>query len=421
MAIQTASDDEAFEADIEIDEYKESDPFDLSKAAARMLTQDVNGGSERDGDRIKLRYNRDGQAILTAKQYVGVVSLRDGPTIQINPKAAGTNLLYLLRYAHNTTATTFDTQTPYTKGAKFFDALGVLYEAELRRILNKGLHSDYVRQSSSEKHLRGQLNLQRQLQSQPPHPTSFECTYNELTYDIIPNRAILYATSILLGLVSDRSVTQSLRQHQQLLRRRVDLKPVTSTELDGIQLTRLSEHYEDILRLTRMIIGELFVGELQAGKSASFAMLVNMNSVFQNAIAHAFDSVISEYDDWDVEFEETDTSLVSGGKHTVTIKPDIKVSDATGTVRLVGDAKWKTDTPKNDDYYQMTSYMLAHDAPGLLLYPNCRGKNATQSRVANQFTLSLLEVPTAVEATSYEAFVRQFEQSIRKELESTFN
>ena len=81
-------------------------------------------------------------AILTATQYVGVVSLRDGPTIQIRPKAAGTNLLYLLRYAHNTTATTFESQTPFRQGQTFLDALGALYEAELRRVLSRGLQTD---------------------------------------------------------------------------------------------------------------------------------------------------------------------------------------------------------------------------------------------------------------------------------------
>lgn len=400
------------DADIELGEYESSAPFELSKAAAAMLDQEVNAGGERQGDRIKLTYNRDGDAILTATQYVGVVSLRDGPTIQIRPKAAGTNLLYLLRYAHDTTAATFDSQTAFRRGETFLDALGALYEAELRRVLNRGLHTDYRRMSGAEEHLRGQLNLQQQLQRQPPTPTVFECTYDELTHDIRANRAILYAASILLGLVSDSAITRSLRQHQQVLRRRVTLTPVTRQELESIQLTRLSGYYEDILRLAELVIGNAFIGELEAGTSAAFAMLVNMNTVFENAVERAAQNVISGFEGWRVESQEQTASFLTGGKHEVVLKPDVTVYDESSSVRLVGDAKWKTDRPTNDDFYQMTSYMLAHDAPGLLIYPDCGGQNTSRSLVAGQFPLSILELPTAADAESYAEYTQGLEDAI---------
>ena len=111
-------------------------------------------------------------------------------------------------------------------------------------MLNRELHTDYKRVSGTEEHLRGQLDLQRQLQRQPPTPSVFECTYDELTPAITANRAILYAPSLLLGLVSDPSVTQSLRQDRQIFHRRVELTPVTVQDLKGIQLTRLSEYLD---------------------------------------------------------------------------------------------------------------------------------------------------------------------------------
>ncbi len=410
---------EDIEADIVLGEYESSEPFELSETAASMLELEVNGGQERDGDRIKLHYNRDGKAILTATQYVGIVSLRDGPTVQIQPKAAGTNLLYLLRYSHDTTATTFESQTQYKRGQTFLDALGALFEAELRRILNRGIHTDYRRTSGTESHLRGQLNIQKQLQRQPPAPTAFECTYDELTHDIIANQAILYATSILLGMVSDSTIVRSLRQHQQILRRRVELTPISVQQIDSVQISRLSEHYEDILRLARLIIGNAFISELEAGSSVSFAMLVNMNTVYENAVERAVKNMFSDWDGWRVEAQEQSQTLLTGGRHSVTLKPDITVYDETGTVRLVGDAKWKIDSPKNPDFYQMTSYMLARDAPGLLIYPYCGGKNKSQSTVAGRFTLSLCELPTAVEVESYGEFTDKFETAINQSVNYT--
>ncbi len=417
MSTPMAVDDGAFEADIELAEYDSSDPFDLSESAAKMLEQEVNGGDSRKGDRIKLRYNRNGQAILTATQYVGVVSLPNGPTVEIQPKAAGTNLLYLLQYAEDTTATTFESQTSFQQGRTFFDAFGTLYEAELRRVINRGLQTDYQRQSSTENRVRGRIDLQRQLQRQSPTPSKFECTYDELTPDTEANRAILYATSILLGTVSDRSIAQSLRQHFQSLRRRVTLTPVTVSEVNAIQLNRLSEHYEDILRLARIVIGNSFIGEIEAGSSASFAMLVNMNTVFEKAVERAFETVVEEWEGWEMKPQDKTRSLLTGGKHQVTLKPDVTVYDDKNSVQLVADAKWKTDKPSNNDFYQMSSYMLARDAPGVLVYPDCDGMNATEAEVADQYALTLFELSTAADCDSLSEFERQFETEVKDVLQ----
>jgi 5-methylcytosine-specific restriction enzyme subunit McrC len=277
--------------------------------------------------------------------------------------------------------------------------------------LDRGLYTDYRRTDATESHLRGRLDIHRQLQRQPPVPTAFECTYDELTHDILANRAILHATTVLLGTVSDRSITQSLRQHQQLLRRRVSLTPVTMQDLERIELNRLSDHYEDILRLTSLVVGNSFVSELEAGSSAAFAMLVNMNTVFENAVERACEETLSDREDWRVELQDTSRDLITGGKHSVTLRPDVTIYDSEGTVRLVADAKWKNVRPKNDDFYQMTSYMLARDSPGLLLYPDCNGVNETQSTVADRFPLWLTELPTAANADSYEEFVSVFESA----------
>lgn len=410
MSLAVGDQEGAVDADIQLGEYEESDPIELSESAARMLEQEVNGGSERDGDRIQFRYTREGKAVLKATQYVGIVSLRDGPVIQIRPKAAGTNLLYLLQYAQDTTPTTFDSETPIEYGPTFIDAFGALFAAELRDVLNSGLHTDYRRVDGTESHLRGQLNIQRQLQRHPPTPTKFECTYDELTHDTTANRAILYATATLLGMVSDTDISQSLRQHQQLLRRRVELTHITPADLDGIQLNRLAEHYEDILRLSRMVIENAFVSELTAGNKTAFALLVNMNTVFENAVERAVDSIATDRG-WRVEPQEKTRSLLTSSKHDVPLKPDVTIYDQSEPI-MVGDAKWKTDEPSNSDYYQLTSYMLGRDAPGVLFYPDCDGANKSSPEVANKYSLEIVELPTAEEFDRFGEFEDSFESSV---------
>lgn len=87
--------------------------------------------------------------------------------------------------------------------------------------------------------------------------------------------------------------------------------------------------------------------------------------------------------------------LMPKGWFSVTLKPDFTVRDSTDTVRIVGDAKWKKETPDNSDFYQMVAYQLAHDAPGLLVYPEQGASITAESYFPDGRRLDLVELPTA--------------------------
>jgi hypothetical protein len=67
----------------------------------------------------------------------------------------------------------------------------------------------------------------------------------------------------------------------------------------------------------------------------------------------------------------------------------------------------------------MSSYMLARDTPGVLVYPDCDGMNATEAEVANQYPLTLTELSTAVDCNSSDAFARHLEGEVRDVLQSS--
>src|SRR5699024_11197198 len=110
--------------------------------------------------------------------------------------------------------------------------IATLYEAELADVLQRGLLREYREQTGTEQHVRGRLEVHRQLQRQGPQPTQFECRYDELTTDIVLNQAILYATTVLLRLVDDRPIGAALQRHQQTLRRTVEFRPIRPIELE---------------------------------------------------------------------------------------------------------------------------------------------------------------------------------------------
>ena len=399
--------------DISLREYKSSGSLELSDRALRTLRTDVNtGGTER----IRLSFDEDGRAQLTATQYVGLVSLSENVTIEIRPKAAGTNLLHLLRYAQGVESTTIEQSTAMRTGSTFIDTLGFLFDAELQRVVDRGLYREYQQTSGTERYVRGRLDVQQQLQRHGTTPTAFECTYDDHTYDTVTNRALLYATTVLLRLVSDASLRKSLRQKQQSLRRQVTLTPVRPVELEGIQLTRLNDYYANALRLTRFILQNLFIEDLQQGSSSTFSLLVDMNRIFEKVIERALTEVVAEWDGWSVRSQETSRALITGGSKQVTIRPDLLLEDPSGEVRVVGDVKWKLGQPSNADFYQLSAYQLTYGAPGLLVYPEQDGSVDSVYTVDEQYPLRLLEVPTRADVGSFGAYIERIRGSIEREI-----
>lgn len=399
-------------SDVSMNEWSVSQPLELTDRDLEMIDAEINA----DRQQLKYRHERDGTVSLRTTHYVGIVSLPDGPTVEIRPKAAGDNLLDLFRYAQGIEATTIDRETAVPKGRDFVDALAALYLDELEAVLRRGLFTEYRRVGGTEDHLRGQLDVQRQLQRQGTTGTQLECNYDELTADTTANRAILYATVVLSRLVNSSGIRRALQRHESRIRRQVTLTPVDIHSVERIELSRLNEHYADILRLAKLVIRGLFVENFVSGDRPSFAILMDMNRVYEAVVERAAREAVGQRESWSVEGQAHVQGLVTGGKHPVRMRPDFLVRDDAGAARLVGDAKWKVGTPRQADIYQLTAYQLADDVPGLLVYPAQDGAVATQYTVRDRFPLRLIELPTDADVSSYEAFTELLAERMQREL-----
>lgn len=406
------ADEHLVETDVTLQEWSQSGPLALTERDLSAIKNEINAGRKQ----IDYEYDREGRVHLKTSHYVGIFSLPDGPTVEIRPKAAGDNLLSLLRYSRGLDSSIIESETAVHEGREFLDAIAALYLDELEEVVRHGLHTSYVRVDETEEHLRGQIDVQRQIQRQGHTPTEFECTYDELTADTTANRAILYATSLLLSLVKSDDLRRGLERHQALLRRQVTLTPVEHYELNQIELTRLNEHYADILELAELVIRRIHIENLSSGEYPFFSILVNMNQIFEDVVERAVRQSLSDKEDLTVEGQASVRGLIQGGRYPVKMKPDFVVRDEQRNI-LVGDAKWKVGKPSQSDLYQMTAYELADDAPGLLVYPAQNGLNTTEYLVRDSFPLRLTELPTDSNVDGYEEFTQELENSISDEIE----
>ena len=377
---------------IELSEYDESDPIGLSKSDIKMIENQVDG--------LRVEYRPDEKVVLHTDHRVGVIALPDGPTIQIQPKAGEPNLVTLLRYANGTEPTHLSRETELESGTNFVDTVAALYLEELEELISQGLRREYVEVAGSEKYLRGRLNVQRQLAG-GLGKTDFECDYDEFTYDTTLNQTILCVTNVLSSLVDNTELAGTLREHEARLRRRVTLREVPIEEAEQIELTRLTDYYEKILSLSKLVLRHIYIEDIVAGEGASYSLLIGMNDVFEKIVERTARESVNERDGWSVEGQVRTNNLLRGNP-SIRMRPDFVVK-RDGDAVLVGDAKWKTEV-KNNDVYQVVAYQTAYDVPCVLVYPENDGNLSNNYSVRNGQSLSMLELPTGVNTIDVDEF-----------------
>lgn len=343
-------------------------------------------------ERLGLSFDRQGDPALHTKQYVGALTCPSGLHLDILPKAGRVDLLGFLRYAHGREADFIDTETALQEGKEFLDILGHLFLGALRTVLVQGLSARYKERQESTRRLRGRWNLTREIQQQRHHLPSFESDYQEHTHDHLLNQALLHATYLLMPLVADPGLRDGLGQYRALLEKLVHHRPVRAHEVQDVHLTRLNRHYEPALNFARLILKDLYLGDLRRGVRPSYAILVDMNHVFEKALERAAQETQGSRPGWSVAGQASTTNLVEGTPK-IRLRPDLLVRHHDKPV-LVADAKWKVRSkPANSDVYQLVSYMLAHECDGMLLYPAQGGNLRTSYRVKGGRELTVEEVP----------------------------
>lgn len=388
---------------IELDEHKTTDAFPMSEEDIEFL-QSLNA----DPKPISIDFMANGEVQLSAAEHVGVVTTPSGLQIQVTPKETITNLLWALQFAFDVDAQTIDATTELSPARTFVDALGALYANAVEDILDQGLHRDYVRRQEVADQVRGRIDLTKQLQRSTPVPTDFEIEYDAHTADTVLNQGILTATRKLVSLVDDSDIANQLDYQRNRLRKHVSKELITPIELEQVDLTRLNQYYKTALSLARIVLAEDFFEDISPGERQSFALFLNMNHIFETMVERAFREASSKISDGLYVDGQASIPNLIDGPHAVSMRPDVLVSDSENGPQVVADAKWKTrDSSSSSDIYQLTSYILALETPGLIVYPQQSLSKKVPSTVDEEYPLRSITLPTAVSCETYEKYKQE--------------
>lgn len=349
--------------------------------AESFLTQHHVDALARFNDTHSQRYFRVGYQRIGAQHFVGYVQVGE-LGIEILPKAdrlvAGEDqrlrwrnaLLEMLRVATGLRLHSPTSAMQSVARASLMELVAMRFIEEVERLLHDGLVKGYRSEESSSSAFRGRLLVRENLRENLVRADRFFVRYTTFDRDVLVNQVLGAAVAVLGSL----PLSSALRARIAVCAERfqdVSTIRVAAATFERITTTRRTERYRSALVFARMILQQ-HVPELRSGAAPVFALLFDMNVLWERYVAALFKR--ARVPGVEVSTQEARRFWKAGGNPAKTVRPDIVLRDAnTGAAVLVADTKWKvleTPTPADADLKQMFVYNELFGASrSVLIYP----------------------------------------------------
>jgi len=318
--------------------------------------------------------------------YVGTVQLASR-TVEFLPKiehlegvgdlpAVRHNLLRMLLIAYDLDGATPGQAALARNDDGWLDLLMRLFCRALADQLRRGLIRRYRAERDDLPTVRGRLQIEEQLRRNLVHRERIACAFDEFDEDHALNQLLRVAIVRMLRLASNNTTQQALRELLPAFEGVSDIAP-TADWLARVTLDRISERFGLCLGMARLFLQGATTG-LYGGNQNSFALLVDMNDLFERFVARTLRREL-RHSACAVSIQDCRHHLVrelGSSQRLFRLRPDILVRQG-GQPLCVVDTKWKRLSPEErklgiaqGDLYQMLAYAEGYEcAAVLLIYP----------------------------------------------------
>jgi len=315
--------------------------------------------------------------VIRAKNYVGIVQLKNGTQIQILPKIYGKTaidpkktFLKMLKSLQEFPSKTFNETSLRTDHMTLLEIFIRLYIEEVQKLIKKGLKSSYYAMEDNLNVYKGKMVFSQQLKYNLVHRQRFYTRYDEFGMNRAENRLIKATLLYLLKQSTSNDNINEIRKqliHFELIEQSKNY----NKDFSQVKIDRNSKDYETIMQWSKIFLNnESFT--TFSGHSFAKALLFPMEKVFESYIGFHLKKLLSDTA-WQVQLQDKGYHLFQG---KFALRPDIVLTNGTGKIIL--DTKWKmlSNTPHNNygisqaDMYQMYAYAKKYHAKEIwLLYP----------------------------------------------------
>lgn len=331
--------------------------------------------------------------IITAKNYVGVITMANGTTIEILPKIYSVEhqdedeqskkedeqskkiLIQMLRTLYNMPSITLQSTNLDIEKMPLFEIFIRMFIDEVLKITRSGLKSSYETLEENAAFFKGKLKFAEHIRRNFIHRERNYISYDAFTVNRPENKVLKTALQFLY-LHTRSSKNKTDIKNILAIFEDVDVSIDYKTDLSKIIPDRNTKGYSTALEWAKVFLsGKSFTSF--SGSETALALLFPMDKLFECYIASLVKKEMAA-SNYKVSTQHTGYYLFDEPKKTFKIRPDIVISNSNDSNdTFVFDTKWKIlDENKNNynisqgDMYQMYVYQKKYEAKSVtLLYP----------------------------------------------------
>lgn len=322
--------------------------------------------------------------IITAKNYVGIISMNDGTDIEILPKIYSNSsydivqvkklLVEMLKTLRDSPYKSIQTSYVAIEKMNIFEIFIRMFIDEVFCIAKRGLKSSYDVISSNGNVFKGKPLFAENIKNNYAHKEKIFVEYDEFNNNRPENKLI---KSALLYLYRKTASIKNKNDIKILLNVFSEIEPSGNFESDFSKYIpdRNMKDYSTALVWCRVFLtGKSFTSF--SGSAVAFALLFPMENLFESYVAVKLKKTINP-SEYKVAFQDKTHHLFTFPYKQFLIKPDIVIKRNSDNSIFICDTKWKilSDEKANygisqNDMYQMYAYQKKYSADNItLIYP----------------------------------------------------
>ncbi|MBR5123693.1 MAG: McrC family protein [Clostridia bacterium] len=348
--------------------------------------------------------------IITVKNFVGVVTLNDGTTIEILPKIYSAQdeednqearrlLVCMLNTVYNVSAKNLQTANLDVARMNILEVFIRMFVEEVQHLTKTGLKSSYEILEENLTCFKGKIQFSKHLRHNLAHKERIYVAYDEFTVNRPENRLL---KSTLAYLCAHTHSVQNKKNIKNLLTIFGDVALSANFDADFARIVpdRNTKAYTTALNWARVFLKRKSFTSF-SGSTVSIALLFPMEKLFESYIPALMRRALAGRADAVISTQDKRHHLFDGEKKCFLLKPDIVLN--TGGKVFIMDTKWKRlngDASvhygiSQADMYQMYAYYQKYGKTEsvTLLYPKVEGisekpdyeDSVTQAKVKVRF------------------------------------
>ena len=373
-------------ADYKDDEkYKYLDHKEFDNLVAFIHEFTGNEESADALDFMRIGYRRNLGEVVSIKNYVGLIQMKNGFQIQVLPKISFSEeedegntrtkkvFLRMLRSMKGFPRKKFNDASLKVDQMNLYEIFINMYLQEVRQLVKHGIKSDYIGQEDNLRYYKGKLLVSQNIRANLAHRERFYVSYEEFHPNIPENRLVKATLAKLQKLTTSAKNSKEIRQ---LLTAFELVEASTNYEKDfsKVVINRNTKDYEMLMQWSKVFLMNKSFTTF-SGSTASRALLFPMETVYESYVAQQMKKVMPSAG-WEVSSQDKGYYLFTEPRRQFSLRPDIVMRRNERTVIL--DTKWKSLINNERanygisqaDMYQMYAYSKKYGTSEIwLLYP----------------------------------------------------